>query len=332
MSKPVGNVIHISTTENKLNILGAPVKFECHNCEVLFDHDAHLSHVCEYNVAKENICENKLNASNLKASKVVALLKSNLRHLNSIIDDFPSVTGDHKANKSHICRICDRTYVHASGLARHLKSHGSNLERLTKARPDLKRIGDVQASCQCSFCGRIFSSVLRGMVHYKRDHGLNTCSDGSDDNGQQPVTQSEDENKETLQTENGQTANINYKSSDTGAVSNLFKLSVIESKLRCEFCDFEFIDAKKLFLHETSHNPGNGFECSYCQINVPILKAIVLHWTTECPFELYEIDHQINVRALFACNVCENRFNSLEELYEHRYVLSIPGCSYAAIK
>lgn len=101
---------------------------------------------------------------------------------------------------------------------------------------------------------------------------------------------------------------------------NLIKPTVIETKLQCEFCDFEFVDATNLFLHEASHNPFHGFECSYCKISVKTLKAITNHWSTECPYELYEYDHHINVKTLFACNVCEMKFGSLEDLYEHRYI------------
>lgn len=107
--------------------------------------------------------------------------------------------------------------------------------------------------------------------------------------------------------------------------ANLLKLSVIDAKLRCEFCDFEFMNVTNLFVHEASHDPSNGFECSYCQISVPTTKAMLLHWNTECPFELHETDHQINVKTLFACNVCESKFGSLDELYEHRYSLPAPS-------
>lgn len=95
-------------------------------------------------------------------------------------------------------------------------------------------------------------------------------------------------------------------------------VDVTRTKLRCEFCDYEFLDASKLFQHESSHNPTNGFECNTCRINVMSLKGILFHWSTECPYELYETERHINVKTLYACNVCENKFSTLDELYEHR--------------
>lgn len=178
-----------------MNITGVPVKFECHNCETLFDHDEHLSHVCEYGADKEYIGDDQTKASPFQTSKVMELLKNNLRQLNSIIDEFPSESSDGKANKSHICKNCKRSYVHASGLARHVKSHGANLERLAKTRAVSRQIDDVQVSCQCAFCGRIFSSVSRGLRHYKIDHGLITCPDDDDDKENQSAESNSDEDK-----------------------------------------------------------------------------------------------------------------------------------------
>lgn len=182
-----------------MNITGVPVKFECNNCESVFDHEAHLSHICEYGADKEYNSGNNTKASSpFRTSKVMNLLKNNLRHLNSIIDEFPGESTDGKVNKSYNCKICKRSYVHASGLARHLKSHGTNLERLAKTRAVSKKIDDVQVSCQCVFCGRIFSSVSRGLRHYKIDHGLTTRPDGGDNKENQPMENKNDQNKDDV--------------------------------------------------------------------------------------------------------------------------------------
>lgn len=163
-----------------------------------FDRESHLEHVCEYSADKEYICEDKTKASVFQSNKVMSLLKNNLRHLNSIIDEFPGESSDGKVNKSHTCKICKRSYVHASGLARHLKSHGSNLERLAKTRPITKRIQDVQVSCQCALCGRIFSSVSRGLRHYEKDHALKCDPDEDHNEENQPMEDKDDEDKDTV--------------------------------------------------------------------------------------------------------------------------------------
>lgn len=99
---------------------------------------------------------------------------------------------------------------------------------------------------------------------------------------------------------------------------NLIKPVVIESKLRCEFCDFAFLDMANLFQHQISHNPADGYECAYCSITSLTAKTLSNHWASDCAFELYEKKRHINVRMLYACNVCENKFPTLDELYDHR--------------
>lgn len=100
--------------------------------------------------------------------------------------------------------------------------------------------------------------------------------------------------------------------------ASLVQAAVIQSKLRCEFCDFDFLDSAKLFHHEASHDPSNGYECAFCSITAPTTKTLSTHWSTECPFELYDKRRHINVKTLYVCNVCEERFTSLDDLYEHR--------------
>lgn len=74
-----------------------------------------------------------------------------------------------------------------------------------------------------------------------------------------------------------------------------------------------------LLLHEATHNPRRGYECTLCEIHVPTVKEILSHRNAECPFERYDQDRKTNASTYFVCNVCETKFKTLAELYDHRY-------------
>lgn len=89
--------------------------------------------------------------------------------------------------------------------------------------------------------------------------------------------------------------------------------------LQCEFCNYTFSDAKSLIQHSASHDPDDGYGCQLCEINVPTLKEIIMHRQTECTFTTIDRSQYINLPRLFVCNVCSIKFESLDQLYEHRY-------------
>lgn len=94
---------------------------------------------------------------------------------------------------------------------------------------------------------------------------------------------------------------------------------VLTCVLKCEFCEYNFSGMDSLLLHEAEHNPRRGYECTMCEIHVPTAKAISVHWNSECAFERYDKGRNVNLLTKYACNVCEIKFETLAELYEHRY-------------
>lgn len=98
-----------------------------------------------------------------------------------------------------------------------------------------------------------------------------------------------------------------------------FKVVILGCVLQCEFCDFLFSDVSSLLEHSACHTPDRRFECFSCEISVHSYKEIVNHWQSECVVmrESYKLK-RTNVQRYFVCNVCENKFQSLELLLEHR--------------
>ena len=79
-----------------------------------------------------------------------------------------------------------------------------------------------------------------------------------------------------------------------------------------------FSDAANLLVHSASHNPKRGFECYSCEIFVLTSKEMFLHWQAECPFARELLRNNYNLQKYYVCNVCENKFITLEQLFEHR--------------
>ena len=112
--------------------------------------------------------------------------------------------------------------------------------------------------------------------------------------------------------------NNNLNNSIITNVEEILEAVILNGILQCEFCDFLFSDVYSLFSHEISHDPIRGYECKSCCINVLTIREIIIHWQYECPYTKQETKLNINLKKYFVCNVCEIRFPSLDQLYEHR--------------
>lgn len=169
--------MQITKSGSTLSIAGVPLKFECMNCEQLFDYEAHLHHVCEFDSNKERIVDDSDHFDVFEGSKTTKLLRDNSAQLKGLLNDIRDENSENKGNKSHVCTICNRSYVHGTGLVRHMKTHNvQQLEKYPKrmfaAAASVKPIDDVTVVCQCLFCGRIFSSVSDALEHYDEMHAF----------------------------------------------------------------------------------------------------------------------------------------------------------------
>lgn len=179
-----------------MNCTGVALKFECQNCEKLFDYDAHLNHICEYDCDKKRISygDNVEAVNMFETNHVMALMRDNVAQLSMLINEFPdeiltaegnsNINSTAKVAKSHVCKVCKRSYVHGTGLARHMKSHGTNMEKILRVRPvNTKQNVTAKVVCHCLFCGRIFSTVSEALKHYANDHnGVLPNSDAEQEN------------------------------------------------------------------------------------------------------------------------------------------------------
>lgn len=97
------------------------------------------------------------------------------------------------------------------------------------------------------------------------------------------------------------------------------KIVILSCILQCEFCDLIFSEVSYLFVHSACHLPSRRFECFACDIHVKTSKEICTHWQAECVFMRENLKvHNATIQRYFVCNVCENKFQSMDLLHEHR--------------
>lgn len=276
----------------------------CDNCDELFKYDDFMEHECQYDDRKKYIFDDITLQRLWKISSLQQMFSENNKQIVRILDqlkgnELTTKTKVHRksnekstTNAHHVCSLCHRMYVHASGLARHFESHNDQPAYCNGVNHK-KSIGSVVSSaevCKCFICGRIYSAAYLCIGHLKSTHA------------------------EQVLNENG-TNNFDDDLLETNFVT---KIS-IDSMFQCEYCDGSFISISTLMKHQVGHDANIGFECSDCEIASRNMKFMLNHRKNECPFEMYAKNTKINLKRQYVCDKCEAVFDTLAQLYEHRF-------------
>lgn len=195
------------------------------------------------------------------------------------------------------CDRCDRKFIYYAGLQRHLQKHRAEMD------PNkLKILQMLQDVVKCMECGQIFATIEIASHHFETAH--------------------REQCLKLVEAASMELTSVESVSDVTKVGSKMKYLKVIAASavLQCEFCDVLFTKPGDLFRHMSEHDSRSGFECSMCEISVTTIKDITLHWQTDCVFVHFEQHRQINLIRCYVCNVCEEHFNRLEDLYLHRHV------------
>lgn len=305
------------------------ISMQCKNCERLFGVNNYLDHVCEYDENKQLI-KTEPNEPFIDIKTSLQILNENNQRIQSMFqscrNNYESwtETKNGKTKVHYKCNICNRRYVHLAGLTRHMESHEneSNVGHETMKPENLTE--SFVVACKCLSCGRIFRTASEAIEHGEAVHNWSEKCLYYENQLQEAEAVSADELKENLQQiamyllfeQNGES--VDRSKMEESLQEDLLDVIILETVLQCEFCDFLFADVTFLLIHASSHEPTEGFKCNYCDICSRNLKQMTNHWTSECPFQLYESQKHVNVTKLFVCNVCENKFKSLDDLYWHR--------------
>lgn len=269
---------------------------QCENCERTFSITEFDKHVCEYSDRNTFVFDDDIMNFLWEESSLRKMYEENNKTIQQILDQNCDVSARSKETKKpivqaeNVCSICHRQYVHASGLARHMETHtNSNESRYKSLESPNNKDNSAAEVIKCLICGRIFSSSASCFTHLKTTH-----------------------------------ADYGFDESDSSlkaGESLLYEKIFVDQVFQCEFCDLLFADTADLYQHKMDHDVTTGYKCSSCDLSSRKLVFILNHRNNECPYEMYEKHPKVSCKLRFICSECETTFDSLVELYEHRYVL-----------
>lgn len=293
----------------------------CHNCKQVFSESEFLKHICDYDEKGNFIIlseEKDLNTSSENNEPICArLLRENQIKIRRFLrDDLKmDVSGSSNLSKKqdgkHECTMCERKFVHASGLSRHMEKHALDLIPSTNNQVGV----GLRVVVKCLVCGVINYEPDDALMHLFNWHcSLKDDVDELRNFGDIPYENFVNEALIYMNT-NG----FRFQRSEVAlSEKKYFMIVVTSSLLQCEFCDMCFTEVSHLLNHTAYHEPERGFECLSCEVAFKSSKEIFLHWQADCVFSRERIRKNYNLQKFYVCNVCENKFSTCEQLHEHR--------------
>uniref|UniRef100_A0A1B0CGM3 Putative c2h2-type zn-finger protein n=1 Tax=Lutzomyia longipalpis TaxID=7200 RepID=A0A1B0CGM3_LUTLO len=302
---------------------------KCQNCEELFAWEQFQEHVCEYDEFRRKIDEDTDDEEGIPGSPVlvideeelpciVQLNENNIRLKRFIKEeckiDVQPVPTSKKGDGPHNCTECDRRFVHSSGLLRHMEKH--TLENLQRSHQSSSEVNDYDVVVRCTICGRVFPSPKIARNHLETDH---TSAEKPHEPSKEPENFVATDKNFTFTLDVLREMAYGDSNWDAKPPRNPLKVVTLPFVLQCEFCEFVFMDKKDLLMHTSCHSPKLGFICTRCEVNFHTSKDILGHWQFDCPFMREATEDQIKLQKFFLCNVCSQKFATLDALYTHRY-------------
>ncbi|XP_016975591.2 testis-specific zinc finger protein topi [Drosophila rhopaloa] len=320
-------------------------RVKCPQCLVQYDTTAFQSHSCEFDVERKPVevvvsqqektlpeptpCPPPPPPPSKPISERV-ILENQVRLRRYMKDEmkYDLTTGiDSSRNRKSVkgpneCTMCDRKFVHASGLVRHMEKHALDLiPSQSSLQQHTVPAAGLHVVEKCNACGRIFYDPLvaleHGLIHFPEQPRV--CNS--------PETrsfQAKPDIKELLLNDEmwlgGQATATATQQKANRLEKELFTSLILGSVLQCEFCDYIFADIAELLVHSASHVAERRFECTACDIQMNTAKEASIHFQTDCIF-MRESNWSLNVTLSrhFVCNVCELKFANTDLLQEHRY-------------
>lgn len=309
---------------------------KCSNCNGLFDTPSFQDHSCDYDseqkptIRAAAVQERKTSTPPRKAPSERIIVENQVRIRRYMKEElkYDLETGfdSSKSKKTNAkgpneCSICERKFVHTSGLVRHMEKHAldliptqTNIQQQNVAPSAL----GLLVVLKCDHCGRIFYDVKLALEHiYVHQFSTDLVK-------AEPVVEDAAVLKKQLKelmlegeyllALTAELSRISLKSED-----EYFTTLVLSNVLQCEFCDFIFADVSFLLVHSATHVPERRFECTACDLRMTTAKEASIHYQTDCVYMregLKQLQAQPN--RFFVCNVCELKFANVELLQEHR--------------
>ncbi|XP_017104986.2 testis-specific zinc finger protein topi isoform X1 [Drosophila bipectinata] len=221
------------------------------------------------------------------------------------------------------CTMCDRKFVHASGLARHMEKHALDLiPSQASLQPHTAPAAGLHVVLKCNVCGRVFYdpqvALNHGLVHYPELPHI--TEEATEKRGSSADKAAINFKQLLLDGERLISAFVTEQQKANRLREKIFSTLIVGCVLQCEFCEYVFADISDLLLHSAAHISERRFECTACDISLSTAKEASVHFQTDCNF-MRESLRSLNVSLsrFFVCNVCEVKFPNTDLLQEHRY-------------
>lgn len=178
--------------------------YQCSNCSQKFNNIDFNDHICDYD-ENQILIKEELNDSDVPEEPPTehphpcikqlddnnAIIRKMLKGYYKSNDKFgtaPTKSGK-KLDGPHKCLLCDRKFVHATGLARHMERHEQD-DGATNAESDIppKHTAALSIVKKCRKCSRIFNRAEDAINHLKEAHSMPTDLDDLD------ISEDEEEN------------------------------------------------------------------------------------------------------------------------------------------
>ncbi|XP_055908570.1 testis-specific zinc finger protein topi isoform X2 [Eupeodes corollae] len=309
---------------------------KCANCNCVFLGNTFNQHICDYGEDNKLIVPEPTDQTLAPFEpgpvepSCIRLLRENQIRIRRFLKDelkydldatsSSNNTVNKKQNGPHECNLCERKFVHASGLSRHMEKHALDLIPTTTSTTKTTNSNNSSSNglrvvIKCTICGRLFFEPQTAFQHFcvhfpevtDKEESTSEAADA-----EFPYESYVDEAIELLKKQSPDSQN-NKK------LAMHLQMVILSCILQCEFCDMIFSQVSYLFAHSACHSPDRHFECSSCEIQVGTSKEIFMHWQAECVFSRENLKRGCSSQRFYVCNVCENKFGSLESLHEHRY-------------
>lgn len=181
---------------------------KCANCNSIFNNDDFQNHVCDYDenqklivsstpkidasckphvkeetpqLPMEPACirllrENQIRIRRFLKEELKYDVNSNLNNVNIATASTPngsinsSINLNKKQDGPHECTLCERKFVHASGLLRHMEKHALDLIPSTNTSSNARNTSlqagnNLRVVIKCTLCGRIFFESNEALKH-----------------------------------------------------------------------------------------------------------------------------------------------------------------------
>lgn len=173
--------------------------YQCSNCTLKFNDVDFDDHICDHD-ENQNLIEDELNVPDEPPVEhpCIKQLEDNNAIIQKLLkghyksnDKFGATptTAEKKVGGPHKCSLCERKFVHATGLARHMERHEQD-DGATKAETGVTQEPTTALSIvkKCRECSRIFNRADDALNHLKEAHSMPADLDDLD------ISADEDEN------------------------------------------------------------------------------------------------------------------------------------------